>query len=302
MKRNIFLTLAAALMMCFAACTKDNPTTDNGNQNSGNGDNTSSQLVGNWKVDNLTVNGRENTPENLVIEMYANGTGLLNDNGETENNGFDWSVSGNTLTIRPRNGEATYTIVSISATECTLSGNTVPGTDIQGDVTMHLVKINGGGDQPDPDPEPVPDPDHFPAGTQWQFIYDTSIVESDPDAGSSMDMQMAMDLTITFANSGNGGRMAVNMISSGSMTIGGQTYPIGEDEEVHETAPFTYTYDDAAQQGVITATGTDEETGRSETTTLPFRYVAADNTIVIDVPEEQQSDFGPRQYVFHRIN
>lgn len=127
--------MAAALAMCFAACTPEDNEPNTPDNPSGN------SLVGSWRVDNMTVDGRDMTPQDMVLVMNANGTGDVLMNGQSENNNFAWSVNGNVLTVHPNGGgEYSFTIVSISATEASLNGNVVPGTDMQGDVTMHLTR------------------------------------------------------------------------------------------------------------------------------------------------------------------
>lgn len=117
-------------------------------------------LVGQWRVDNMTYDGQEMTPDDMVLVMNANGTGDVLTNGHSDNDSFTWSVNDNVLTIYPNGGsEYTFTIVSISSTEASLTGNVIPGTDRQGDVTMHLTKVSGG--DPTPDPGPNHDPNNY---------------------------------------------------------------------------------------------------------------------------------------------
>ncbi len=129
------LCLVAMASIAFVSCEKDN-TEDNTTQSN------KDKIVGTWRVDNLTVNGENMTPENMLLIMNADGTGLFNDNGETENNEFTWSIEGNTLTIVHRHGSPVYTLSNFTDTECTLNGDTVPGFDQpMGTVVMHLVKV-----------------------------------------------------------------------------------------------------------------------------------------------------------------
>lgn len=117
-------------------------------------------LVGQWRVDNMTYDGRNITPDDMVLVMNADGSGDVLTNGRSDNDSFTWSVSGDVLTVYPNGGsEYTFTIVGISSTEASLTGNVIPGTDRQGDVTMHLTKISGG--DPTPDPDPNPDPNNY---------------------------------------------------------------------------------------------------------------------------------------------
>lgn len=100
-------------------------------------------IVGNWQVDSMTLDGQAVNLGVFIIIMNEDGTGLLNNNGETENNQFTWNVNGNSLTIHHHHGDATYNIDKLSETEATLSGNTIPGMDgVQGSVVFNLVRIH----------------------------------------------------------------------------------------------------------------------------------------------------------------
>lgn len=143
MKRsiNLILCFVALATFCAASCEKDNEG-DNNSNNGNNGNGYSAEMfVGTWRVDNMTVNGENNTPENMLFIMNEDGTGLANDNGVTENNGFTWSVSGDQLTITPRSGvHYVYTVDNLTESECTFSGTNVPMADIPGNVVVHLVR------------------------------------------------------------------------------------------------------------------------------------------------------------------
>ncbi|MBP5516721.1 MAG: lipocalin family protein [Bacteroidales bacterium] len=137
---RFILCLVAMATFCAASCEKDDNDGDNGNNN-GNGYN-AEMFVGTWRVDNMTVNGENMTPQNMLFTMNEDGTGLANDNGVTENNGFSWSVSGDQLTITPRSGaNYVYTVNELTETECTFSGTNVPMADIPGNVVVHLVRV-----------------------------------------------------------------------------------------------------------------------------------------------------------------
>lgn len=134
---NLLFCLVALASFCCLSCGKE----EGGGTNQNNTD-YAKMIVGTWRVDNMTLNGENFTPENFLIIMNSDGTGLLNDNGETENNQFTWSVSDKVLTIVHRHGQGDFNISSISDTEATLEGNTVPGSDgIDGDVVMHLNRV-----------------------------------------------------------------------------------------------------------------------------------------------------------------
>lgn len=292
MKKGFFFTLAAALMLCFTACDPDNPTPDNpGGGGGGNNNNYSQLIVGTWQVDNMTVDGRVMTPENLKLVFNANGTGVLNDNGVTENNEFSWSLDGTTMTIQPRNGSATYTIVSLDDHACQFTGNVVPGTDMQGDVSIHMTKVQGGGDNPGPGPNPA----DFPEGTKWQCSMDTTITETDGDA--SFSLVVNVNIKLDFASTGNTGSLI--MYGTSIVYINGN--PI-EDETIDENQEFTWTYNEATHSGTLTSNSVDEETGEPYTDTIDFTYNPSDDTIIIDMPSE--GDEGNDMFthmVFHRF-
>ncbi|MBR4773419.1 MAG: hypothetical protein IK010_03205, partial [Bacteroidales bacterium] len=170
-----------------------------------------------------------------------------------------------------------FTIVSISATEASLTGNVVPGTDMQGDVTMHLTKINGGGND-DPTDPPAGD---FPAGTIWTYS------ESGTTEYEGQSATYSIDMVINFTTTTNG-----IIMERYEVTVYGQT------ESETEEIPFTYTYNSASNSGTITVTYTDEETGETETGTTPFTYNASNNTIVITDVDPESGE--THTIVFHR--
>lgn len=137
MKKVFSILMVAFAMTAMVACGEK----DNDGNNSG--DSYSAEMfVGTWQIERMTVNGQNMTPENMLFIMNEDGTGLANDNGVTENNGFTWGVDGNKLTITPRSGDHfVYTVNSLTENECTFSGTIVPMTDIPGDVVVHLVRV-----------------------------------------------------------------------------------------------------------------------------------------------------------------
>lgn len=143
MKKIFSILMVAFAMTVLVGCEPENESPDNpSNGNSGDNYNTE-MFVGTWQVESMTVNGQNMTPQNLLFIMDEDGTGLANDNGVTENNGFTWSVEGDQLTITPRSGtHFVYTVNSLTENECTFSGNYVPMTDIPGNVVVHLVRAN----------------------------------------------------------------------------------------------------------------------------------------------------------------
>ena len=126
-------------MTAFVACDEK----DNGPDTPGNTGYNAEMFVGTWLVESMTVNGENMTPQNMLFTMNEDGTGLANDNGVTENNGFTWSINGTQLTITPQSGtHFIYTVSSLTENECTFSGTIVPMTDIPGEVLVRLVRVD----------------------------------------------------------------------------------------------------------------------------------------------------------------
>lgn len=140
MKKSIYFILCIVAMATFCAASCEKEPDNNGNN--GNNGYSVEMFVGTWSVENMTVDGENMTPQNMLFIMNADGSGLANDNGVTENNEFDWSVSGDQLTITPRSGvHYVYTINSLTDNECTFSGTNVPMADVPGAVVVHLVRV-----------------------------------------------------------------------------------------------------------------------------------------------------------------
>ncbi|MBQ8703581.1 MAG: lipocalin family protein [Bacteroidales bacterium] len=142
MKKVLSILMVAFAMTAMVACDDKDNDTDNPGGGSCDGNGFSTEMfVGTWRVENMTVNGQNMTPGNMLFTMNEDGTGLANDNGVVENNEFTWSVDGDQLTITPRSGvHFVYTVNSLTENECTFSGTNVPMADIPGDVVVHLVR------------------------------------------------------------------------------------------------------------------------------------------------------------------
>ncbi|MGX8713079.1 MAG: lipocalin family protein [bacterium] len=112
----------------------------------GDNNNYSTLIVGTWQTTQTIVNGHDVTAEvgNVELTFTADGRGLLNDHGETENNGFSWSISGNTITIDPdRDPPATFTILNLDGNTCTFTGTRMPGSDEDFDeIRITMTKVN----------------------------------------------------------------------------------------------------------------------------------------------------------------
>ncbi len=137
MKRKSFLIMCFVALASFVALSCDEKENNNEENNTN-----SEAIVGTWMVKQVLVNGEEMTPENMLIIMNSDGTGLLNDNGVTENNEFTWSLNGDQLTINHRHGSPVFTVKQINENEFTITGDTVPGFDQPlGEVIIDLERV-----------------------------------------------------------------------------------------------------------------------------------------------------------------
>ena len=142
MKKVFSILMVAFAMTAMVACGDKDEGTDTPGGGGGNNNYNAQMFVGTWQVERMTVNGQDMTPQNMLFTMNEDGTGLADDNGVTENNGFTWSVEGDQLTITPISGtHFVYTVNSLTENECTFSGNNVPMADIPGNVVVHLVRV-----------------------------------------------------------------------------------------------------------------------------------------------------------------
>lgn len=138
--KNILKFMAmAALLVSFAACTeKDNPP-------DGNDNNYSTLLIGTWRVDMMSINGQDMTPPNMLLSFTENGNGLMNDGDVTEHNGFTWVINGDVITVTTDKNQFSFTIDSMTATECAFHGSYIEfdDNDITGDIRFHMTKTDG---------------------------------------------------------------------------------------------------------------------------------------------------------------
>ncbi len=281
MKKGIFLTLAAALMMCFAAC---NPEENNGGSDDNN---YSTLIVGTWRIDNMIVDGDIMTPQNMQFTFEANGRGLMNDNGVTEHNGFSWSIHGSNITINPDyDDEATFSITSLTATECSFSGNVVPGTDMEASVNIHMVKVN-----PGPNPGPGPDPAVFPVGTSW--LYEGVFTDTIEDE-RKMSYEISIKLMVQFTADTLGTATVQMFATMGDMVIPGS--------EFTETMPFTYTFDATTNSGVFYIDDVDEESGVPFTEATDFHFNdTRTNLIIVNTDTDPENPF-ESEIIFNPMN
>ena len=249
--------------------------------------NYSTLLLGTWQVDHMTYNGVDATEQMLhgtvKLSFYQGGTGLLNDNGETQNNDFSWVITGNIITITEHSHTMNFTINSLTATECTFTGTNLEmdGHMLEGNITIHMTKDNGG--NPGPAPEPI---DGSLAGSSWQYA--TEYNNTEEAQGQVVSTSASVSLTVSFTNETQG---TASMSISMTTTLNGTILPEGTFTE-NETSPFTYTYNQSTHEGSLTATVENPETHQSETKTLPFTYDSENDVIVATDPDYDPEDEG----------
>ena len=95
-----------------------------------------------------------------------------------------------------------FTIVSMTSSECTFTGTNMEmdGQVFQGNIEIHIVKVNN----PGPNPGPEPDPENFPAGTKWNAQISQHVVENDTtDNGvETHEYDVDMNINMLFAATG----------------------------------------------------------------------------------------------------
>lgn len=286
MRKMLMAFVAIATLGLTTACEKDNSEPASGN--------TDGNIVGTWKVDKMTLNGMSMNTDSLDIAILVNsdGTGVVSRPDATLS--FGWSQNGTTLTITPTafGSSFDYTITLLTDTEASITGTVVPGTDIQGDVTVHMVRIDNPGDDPDPnpgddpDPNPGDDPDPnpgdttattFPAGTNWTYNYTT---ESFNVEYQGMTVPASVQLTMNLAFDAEGQNGTLEMNGTPIITFYGVPMPL-TDYAVSENASFTYTYDAATATGI--ANGHLPGTASEQ---VPFSYNPSANTIELTLPTD----------------
>ena len=302
LRKMLMAFVAIATLGLTTACEKDNSEPASGN--------TDGNIVGTWKVDKMTLNGMAMNTDSLNIAILINedGTGVVSRPDATLS--FGWSQNGTTLTITPTafGSSYDYTITLLTATEASITGTVVPGTDIQGDVTVHMVRIDNPGDDPDPnpgddpdpnpgddpDPNPGDDPDPnpgdttattFPAGTNWTYNYTT---ESFNVEYQGMTVPASIQLTMNLAFDAEGQNGTLEMNGTPFISLYGMTMPL-TDFAVSENASFTYTYDAATATGI--ANGHLPGTASEQ---VPFSYNQTANTIELTLPTDIWSSFANR--------
>lgn len=245
----------------------------------GGGNNYNTLIVGTWQVTQTIVNGQDYTAQtgDVKLTFNADGRGLLNDNGDTQNNGFNWSISGKTMTISPdHDSGAEFTIVSLDGQTCTFMGTKMPGVS-QTFEEVCITMVKTGGDNPNPNP------DGTLVGTRW--MYHTEGTET--DNGYDYIYNLNDELAFTTATTGI-------MTESGHITVM-HDGSIVDSGDINDSAPFTYTYNESYHEGTITATYTDD--GETYTANMNFSYNADEDVIVVTIVGEYSQTM-----VFHRAS
>lgn len=265
---------------------------DNPNPNPDtNANNYSTLIVGTWQTTQVFVNGQDVSAMvgSVLLTFTADGRGLLNHNGETQNNGFSWHINGTTMFINPdHDSGAEFTIVTLDGNTCTFTGTVMPGGDETYDeVRITMVKTNN----PNPNPNPNPDSDAL-VGTQWGYHFENSYT-TESYGEQEVTIAVNIDLLLNFNTISTG---IVNEDGTMSASMGGT--PI-HSEDIDEDAPFNYTYNETSHSGTIVATITNPETHTTETSTMSF--TVSGNTLTL-VNSGYQSSLLPETLVFHRTN
>lgn len=321
LRKMLMAFVAIAALGLTTACEKDNSEPASGN--------TDGNIVGTWKVDKMTLNGMSMNTDSLNITILVNsdGTGVVSRPDATLS--FAWSQNGTTLTITPTafGSSFDYTITLLTDTEANIIGTVVPGTDMQGDVSVHMVRIANPGDDPDPnpgddpgdDPNPGDDPGDdpnpgdttattFPAGTNWTYSYTSESFNIEYE-GMTVPASVQLTMNLAFNAEGQNGTLEMNGTPIVTLPYVG-AMPL-TDFAVTENASFTYTYDAATATGV--ANGHLPGTASEQ---VPFSYNQTANTIELTLPTDIWSSFAnmipegvdfpisslPTNIVFTRVN
>lgn len=101
-------------------------------------------MVGTWQATTHTV-GTSTVARDIRITIYSDFSGIVSDEGVTENNDFDFTLSGNNMYVTPRHGGPGFAIpftYSINGNTMVLSGEYGGPVDMgQGAYTATYTKI-----------------------------------------------------------------------------------------------------------------------------------------------------------------
>ena len=263
---------AMAFIGMAVSCTDDD-NNNNGGNNGGNNNNNdpngySAMLVGEWQVDEAYVNDEPfNMFVGIRLSFTANGQGLMNDGGVTNNNDFTWQINGENITINTHHETMFFTIIQMNDQECSFRGTSLEmdGQQITGTIIIHMVKVSNPG--PGPGPQPT---DNVLMGAPFGFEFSFY----DEEAG-----QISFSITVTFSTA----------------TTGNIHYDDGEE---NYTLPFTYTFEETGYTGMITMVIPGEGTEYIE-----FNYNPSTDELTIINPEYDPTDPDDMpQYTLPRIN
>ena len=163
MKTFMRFLCAAMLLVSFAACTGD----EIDNPGEGDSNNYSTLLVGNWRVDQWSVNNEEMDIPNMQISFYENSSGMMSYGfNPVPHNDFTWAINDSNITINTDNNQFTFTIDNLTATECEFHGSylEMDGLEMSGYIHFHMTKINDD-DNPDPNVLGISTPEHLDASS-----------------------------------------------------------------------------------------------------------------------------------------
>ena len=210
LKKMMMAFFVMACMGLTVSCEKDN---NNGSEGDVHG--YGALLKGTWKVDKMLYNGQDVTSYmihgTVKLTFNENGTGLLNDNGETQNNEFSWVINGNTIKVTEHGITMSFTINSLTDTECTFTGTNMEmdGQMLDGDITIHMTKV---GDNPNPGYEDML------VGT-WDI---SNVIAMGQDVTS-----MLPDSTQIIINANGSGSIIMNgQSNSFSWTVNGDSFDV----------------------------------------------------------------------------
>ena len=318
LRKFMMAMFAIATLGMAVSCEKSDASDD------GNGD-INGSIVGLWKVHNAYIDSTMLPSDalNLNILIKADGTGQLQCLGQTQYftfpfdmMDFEWFRSGTTLTISTENATLTYTITKLTNRECVIKGTTVPGTQVQGDVRLDLLRVGSSDDDDDPvdpvDPVNPVDTLAFPAATNWINNYSENFTFE--YEGTEYTANLSFNNTLNFSVTETTGSMSFHGSLSGNIPIenlGNIAFPIGP-----QTINFNYTFNANTNTGIMTGSGP----GAQEES-IPFTYNTTNGTIVVTLDVESLittllAEFGdipidineipegviPEQFIFTRAN
>jgi hypothetical protein len=105
-----------------------------------------SLIYGSWVSTSHVINGVTTTTPTIGLSFNHDGTGMLSDNGVTENNGYNFTISGNTIIVKPIHVQEevsfTYTITALTSNSAVITGNYMPGSDSEISYIGYYTKVS----------------------------------------------------------------------------------------------------------------------------------------------------------------